>query len=276
MGFNHCEPTWLGIARPIAAPRLTTREREVLRLIADGQSTRQIARDLAIASSTARTHASNVLVKLGARSRIQAVATASPPPQLPPPRSPILHPRVPESAPEPESEPDPDPEPEPDPLATLTRREREVLACMVEGLAQATMAERLNLSPHTVRTHARNILSKLDVHSTLEAAALARRLSCQTPDRPPAPQEALHRKAPTDQPSTEKRSTDQLSTNQPSIDASACPTTQAGPPGSAPQTTLAELSAHPCVYARTAPAGPHGAVLSTALSAAPVRPRRSA
>lgn len=171
MGFNHCdfdssELSRLGTPRPAGAgaPRLTTREREVLRRITDGQSTNQIARELAIAASTARTHANNVLVKLGARSRIQAAATAS----LRPP---------PIAGPEPA---------EPDPLATLTRREREVLACMVEGLPQAATAERLSLSPHTVRTHVCNILSKLGVHSTLEAAALVRRRDhrLRQPDRP--------------------------------------------------------------------------------------------
>ncbi len=174
MSFNHCEP-WrpgtpgalsiLPAARPSAPPRLTsltTREREVLRRITDGQSTSQIAKELAIASSTARTHANNVMVKLGARSRIQAAATASPPPPL-----------ISES-------------PAPDPLAALTRREREVLASMVEGRSQAAVAERLCVSPHTVRTHARNILSKLGVHSALEAAALVRRLTTALPpDRHP-------------------------------------------------------------------------------------------
>ena len=163
MSFDHCEPLRLGTptpARPFSAPhlaKLTTREHEVLRRLVDGQSTSQIAKELAIASSTARTHANNVLVKLGARSRVQAAATALPPPPL-------------------ISEP-----PEPDPLAGLTRREREVLACMVAGLSQAATAERLSLSPHTVRTHARNIMSKLGVHSALQAAALVRRLTTGPP-----------------------------------------------------------------------------------------------
>ncbi|MFI2791441.1 LuxR C-terminal-related transcriptional regulator, partial [Kitasatospora sp. NPDC018614] len=37
------------------------------------------------------------------------------------------------------------------------------------------VAERLYLSPHTVRTHMQNVLGKLGVHSTLAAVALARR-----------------------------------------------------------------------------------------------------
>jgi two-component system nitrate/nitrite response regulator NarL len=56
------------------AARLTDREREVLRRIVDGESTKEIARGLVIARSTARTHAQNVLVKLGVHSRLQAAA----------------------------------------------------------------------------------------------------------------------------------------------------------------------------------------------------------
>ncbi|MEU6734816.1 response regulator transcription factor [Streptomyces physcomitrii] len=57
----------------------------------------------------------------------------------------------------------------------LTPREREVLRCMVAGLGRKAVAERLYLSPHTVRTHMQNVLGKLGVHSTLAAVALARR-----------------------------------------------------------------------------------------------------
>jgi DNA-binding NarL/FixJ family response regulator len=60
-------------------------------------------------------------------------------------------------------------------VESLTRREQEVLRCMVAGLGRKAVAERLYLSPHTVRTHMQNVLGKLDVHSTLAAVALARR-----------------------------------------------------------------------------------------------------
>jgi DNA-binding NarL/FixJ family response regulator len=68
----------------------------------------------------------------------------------------------------------PDPEPA-DPLAVLTRREREVLQCMVDGMGRAQIAQRLHLSTNTVRTHTQNMLAKLGVHSTLESVALALR-----------------------------------------------------------------------------------------------------
>jgi DNA-binding NarL/FixJ family response regulator len=59
-------------------------------------------------------------------------------------------------------------------LQPLTRREREVLQCMVDGLSRNQIADRLGMSPNTVRTHVQNVLHKFDVHSSLRAVALAR------------------------------------------------------------------------------------------------------
>lgn len=53
---------------------LTLREHEVLMLMMEGASTKQIARSLAITLSTARTHVQSVLVKLGAHSRLEATS----------------------------------------------------------------------------------------------------------------------------------------------------------------------------------------------------------
>lgn len=55
----------------------------------------------------------------------------------------------------------------------LTPREVEVLQLLAEGAAGPDIAERLAVSPNTVRTHVQGILSKLQVHSRLEAAAFA-------------------------------------------------------------------------------------------------------
>lgn len=56
---------------------LTAREQEVLMRMMEGECTKQIARSLAIAQSTARTHVQNVLVKLGAHSRLEATTIAA-------------------------------------------------------------------------------------------------------------------------------------------------------------------------------------------------------
>ena len=57
--------------------------------------------------------------------------------------------------------------------AYLTIRERQCLGLLVEGLDTAQMAVRLGVSPATVRTHVQSLLTKLGVHSRLEAASLA-------------------------------------------------------------------------------------------------------
>jgi len=60
-------------------------------------------------------------------------------------------------------------------LAVLTPRERDVLELLTEGLDGAAIAERLYLSPATVRNHIQHILTKLGVHSRVEAVALVLR-----------------------------------------------------------------------------------------------------
>ncbi|HVF07658.1 MAG TPA: response regulator transcription factor [Actinomycetota bacterium] len=59
-------------------------------------------------------------------------------------------------------------------VATLTRREREVLALLADGFDKVAIARMLVISPHTARTHVHNILTKLGLHSQLQAAAFAR------------------------------------------------------------------------------------------------------
>jgi DNA-binding NarL/FixJ family response regulator len=72
-----------GASRPDPAPELrrrldelTERERQVLRLVAQGHSNADIAELLVIAESTAKTHVKRVLAKVGAHDRAQAVVFA--------------------------------------------------------------------------------------------------------------------------------------------------------------------------------------------------------
>lgn len=72
----------------------------------------------------------------------------------------------------------------------LTPRERDVLALLVEGAQSEDIAAVLSISPNTVRTHIQNILTKLQVHSRLEAAAFAVRCGLVTLQRNRRPTQA--------------------------------------------------------------------------------------
>ena len=68
----------LGAGIPVdrALAGLTPREVEVLRLLVEGRSNRQIAERLFISGKTASVHVTNILAKLGVHSRLEAAATA--------------------------------------------------------------------------------------------------------------------------------------------------------------------------------------------------------
>ena len=70
------EPTCSGSDGRGTTAALTARELEVLPLLTAGQSNKEIGAQLFIAAKTASVHVSNILAKLGARSRTEAAAIA--------------------------------------------------------------------------------------------------------------------------------------------------------------------------------------------------------
>ncbi len=103
--------------------------------------------------------------QLAARTRTDLTAAAEEPPARQVPRAPS------------------------DPAASfgLTRRERDVLELVAEGLSNRQIAERLHIAPKTASVHVSNILAKLEVATRGEAAALAYRLRLVRPGSLPAP-----------------------------------------------------------------------------------------
>ena len=76
-----------GLGHPVLAPgprttparamKLTGRQTEILRLLADGRSTEEIAAQLSLSRTTVRNHIANLIAALGVHSRLQAVVAAS-------------------------------------------------------------------------------------------------------------------------------------------------------------------------------------------------------
>ena len=67
------------------------------------------------------------------------------------------------------------------PVIRLSEREREVLALIGRGWSNESIGSVLYISPHTVLTHVKNFLEKLELHSRLEAATLALERASELP-----------------------------------------------------------------------------------------------
>jgi DNA-binding NarL/FixJ family response regulator len=55
----------------------------------------------------------------------------------------------------------------------MTTRERQVINLIAEGLGNKQIAARLHISIHTVKSHVRNVMEKLALHTRLQIAAFA-------------------------------------------------------------------------------------------------------
>ena len=75
-------------------------------------------------------------------------------------------------------------------IATLTERERQVLALLGEGHANKELAQRLYISERTARTHVSNVLRKLGLTSRTQAALVAVRVAL-TDEAAPSPSEQM-------------------------------------------------------------------------------------
>ncbi len=69
-------------------------------------------------------------------------------------------------------------------MEPLTARELDVMRALADGLSTQDICDRLVISRNTLRTHVQNIMSRLDVHSKLEAGTVALRYRIIEP--PPA------------------------------------------------------------------------------------------
>jgi DNA-binding NarL/FixJ family response regulator len=67
-------------------------------------------------------------------------------------------------------------------IGALTEREREILDHVVDGFGNDEIARRLHISARTVASHIQNLYRKLNVHSRLQAVAVARRYGITAKD----------------------------------------------------------------------------------------------
>jgi two-component system NarL family response regulator len=59
-------------------------------------------------------------------------------------------------------------------VVRMTKREREIIVLIADGLSNKEIAQRLNIATHTVKSHVHNIMEKLALHSRLQIAMYTR------------------------------------------------------------------------------------------------------
>jgi DNA-binding NarL/FixJ family response regulator len=59
-------------------------------------------------------------------------------------------------------------------LVRMTKREREIIVLIADGLSNKEIAQQLNIATHTVKSHVHNIMEKLALHSRLQIAMYTR------------------------------------------------------------------------------------------------------
>lgn len=77
LGFSIPASTRASAAESETPPALTERQIEVLQLLSDGRSTRQIADELVLSETTVRNHIAHILGNLGVHTRVQAIIVAT-------------------------------------------------------------------------------------------------------------------------------------------------------------------------------------------------------
>ena len=122
---------------------LTEREQEVLSLIGEGLSTKEIAGKLDIAAATVESHRSHLIEKLEVKSTKDLVKYA------------ITHGLV-KSSPLQVTQ------------AKLTRREKQILGVIGEGLTTKEICEKLSMRSYTVEFHRRNLINKIGAKNSKE------------------------------------------------------------------------------------------------------------
>lgn len=66
----------------------------------------------------------------------------------------------------------------------MTKREREIMGLIADGMSNKEIAQRLNIATYTVKSHVHNILEKLALHSRLQIAAHTHKSSLSSADPP--------------------------------------------------------------------------------------------